>query len=220
MADPSLWLQRPPGSGKPINEPWGTDDPKSGGPTAKYFLNFSNPATQKWWVEEYVGPVFDEPNIDGVYTDCSCGSARGYRVTEAELIGRQLAFDAALRLAQSKVRRLSSPSAASACMQSATNTLHGTCSKTGFRGTAAKWCRPVCCRASGFRLGPVPQSCGHRRQLATARQRWTDCSRSVPIRATRCSSWADGAGPNSRSRRQRYSRNCAQREFGCTTKPG
>merc|ERR1711871_1041318 len=52
MADPSLWLQRPPGSGKPIDEPWGTDDPKSGGPTPKYFLNFSNPATQKWWVEE------------------------------------------------------------------------------------------------------------------------------------------------------------------------
>eukprot|EP00729_Bicosta_minor_P015387 gene15387-4559_t len=30
MNDTELWLQSPPGSGKPISEPWGTDDPKSG----------------------------------------------------------------------------------------------------------------------------------------------------------------------------------------------
>ena len=41
-----LWLQRPPGSGNPISEPWGTDDPRSGGPTPKYFLNFSSQATR------------------------------------------------------------------------------------------------------------------------------------------------------------------------------
>ena len=31
MNDTDLWLQHPPGSGNPISEPWGTDDPKSGG---------------------------------------------------------------------------------------------------------------------------------------------------------------------------------------------
>lgn len=56
MNETDLWLQSPPGSGKPINEPWGTDDPKSGGPTPKYFLNFSNPKTQAWWLEKYAPP--------------------------------------------------------------------------------------------------------------------------------------------------------------------
>lgn len=98
----SLWLQRPAGSGKPISEPWGTDDPRSGGPTPKYFLNFSNPATRTWWLYKYVTPALDQPDIDGVYTDCSCGNARGYRPTMAEWKGRQIAFDAALSLARSK----------------------------------------------------------------------------------------------------------------------
>lgn len=97
-----LWLQRPPGSGKPISEPWGTDDPHSGGPTPKYFLNFSNQATRSWWLEKYVAPALDQPDIDGVYTDCSCGNARGYHPTLAEWEGRQQAFDAALDLARSK----------------------------------------------------------------------------------------------------------------------
>jgi hypothetical protein len=42
MNDTELWLQAPPGSGKPINEPWGTDDPKSGGPTPKFFRKFTS----------------------------------------------------------------------------------------------------------------------------------------------------------------------------------
>jgi hypothetical protein len=75
MNDTDLWLQSPPGSGKPINEPWGTDDPKSGGPTPKYFLNFSNPKTQTWWLEKYVGPALDQPNIDGVRV----GEVRSHR---------------------------------------------------------------------------------------------------------------------------------------------
>ena len=54
MQDPALWIQDPPGSGRPHSEPWGTDDRASGPPTPKYFLNFSNPATQRWWVNEYV----------------------------------------------------------------------------------------------------------------------------------------------------------------------
>ena len=36
----------------------------TGGPTPKYFLNFSQPKTQKWWLEEYVGPALDHPEID------------------------------------------------------------------------------------------------------------------------------------------------------------
>jgi len=100
--DTDLWLQSPPGSGNPISEPWGTDDPSSGGPTPKFFLNFSNPRTTSWWLDKYVGPALDQPNIDGIYTDCSCGNARGYTPTTAEYIGRQKAFDAALALAASK----------------------------------------------------------------------------------------------------------------------
>lgn len=107
MNDTQLWLQAPPGSGKPIDEPWGTDDPKSGGPTPKYFLNFSNPKTQAWWLEKYIGPALDQPNIDGVYTDCSCGTARGERFTPEEAAGRQTAFDSALALAKSKGKWLS-----------------------------------------------------------------------------------------------------------------
>jgi hypothetical protein len=37
-----------------------------------------------------------------VYTDCSCGTARGERFTPEEAAGRQKAFDAALALARSK----------------------------------------------------------------------------------------------------------------------
>ena len=107
MNDTDIWLQSPPGSGKPINEPWGTDDPRSGGPTPKFFLNFSNPKTQTWWLEKYVGPALDQPDIDGVYTDCSCGTARGEHFTQAEAVGRQKAFDAALALAKSKGKWLS-----------------------------------------------------------------------------------------------------------------
>ena len=40
--------------------------------------------------------------LQGIYTDCSCGTARGETVTQAEIIGRQQAFDAALALAKSK----------------------------------------------------------------------------------------------------------------------
>jgi hypothetical protein len=61
-------VQRPPGSGKPISEPWGTDDPRSGGPTPKYFLNFSNPATRSWWLDKYVAPALNHPDIAGVCT--------------------------------------------------------------------------------------------------------------------------------------------------------
>ena len=39
---------------------------------------------------------------DGVYTDCSCGNARGYSPTAAEWEGRQLAFDAALAMAKAR----------------------------------------------------------------------------------------------------------------------
>ena len=101
-ADVDLWIQRPPGSGKPYSEPWGTDDGKSGGPTPKFFLNFSNPKTQDWWLQKYIAPALDQPDIDGIYTDCSCGNARQYRPTVAEWAGRQKAFDAALVLAASK----------------------------------------------------------------------------------------------------------------------
>ena len=107
MNDTDIWLQSPPGSGKPINEPWGTDDPASGGVTPKYFLNFSNPKTQTWWLDKYIGPALDQPHVDGVYTDCSCGTARGETVTQAELAGRQKAFDAALALAKSKGKWMS-----------------------------------------------------------------------------------------------------------------
>ena len=55
----------------------------------------------------YVGPALEEPDIDGVYTDCSCGTARGERFTPEEAIGRQKAFDAALALAKSKGKWLS-----------------------------------------------------------------------------------------------------------------
>ena len=102
-----IWLQHPPGSGTPISEPWGTDDPASGGVTPKYFLNFSNPAARAWWLDKYVTPALEHPDIDGVYTDCSCGSARGYTPTNAEWEGRQLAFDAALALAKSNGKWLS-----------------------------------------------------------------------------------------------------------------
>ena len=108
MNDTDLWLQSPPGSGKPISEPWGSTDPHAGGPTPKYFLNFSNPKTQEWWLNKYIGPAFEDPNIDGVYTDCSCGNARGYTPTAAELAGRQAAFDQALILAKSKGKWMSS----------------------------------------------------------------------------------------------------------------
>ena len=46
---------------------------------------------------------------DGVYTDCSCGNAGGYRPTTAEWEGRQLAFDAALAMAKAR----SSPASSS-----------------------------------------------------------------------------------------------------------
>ena len=39
---------------------------------------------------------------DGVYTDCSCGNARGYSPNSAEWEGRQLAFDAALAMAKAR----------------------------------------------------------------------------------------------------------------------
>ena len=58
-------------------------------------------------MEQYVAPALDQPNIDGVYTDCSCGNARGYSPTESEWVGRQLAFDAALALAKSKNKWMS-----------------------------------------------------------------------------------------------------------------
>ena len=102
MQNPALWLQCPPGSGKPCAELWGTDDPKSGPPTLKYFLNFSNPDTQTWWLNEYITPALSQPNIDGVYTDCSCGNAKGEKFTSAEAVGRQKAFDAARALAAAK----------------------------------------------------------------------------------------------------------------------
>ena len=76
-------------------------------PTPKYFLNFSNVKTQQWWLNSYVAPALDDVNIDGVYTDCSCGTARGYRVTKEELVGRQAAFDAALALAKAKGKWMS-----------------------------------------------------------------------------------------------------------------
>ena len=107
MNDTDLWLQSPPGSGKIISEPWGTDDPRSGGPTPKYFLNYSNPRTQQWWLQQYVAPALEQADIDGVYTDCSCGNPRGHRPTPQELVGRQRAFDAALAMAQSKGKWLS-----------------------------------------------------------------------------------------------------------------
>ena len=66
-------------------------DPRSGGPTPKFYLNFSNPRTQAWWLDEYVGPALDNPDIDGVYTDCSCGSPRGETPTAEELRGREKA---------------------------------------------------------------------------------------------------------------------------------
>lgn len=89
MNDTELWLQSPPGSGKPISEPWGTDG--GGGTTPKYFLNFSNPKTQQWWLSKYISPALENPVIDGIYTDCSCGSARGYKPTAAEMSGRTFA---------------------------------------------------------------------------------------------------------------------------------
>lgn len=102
MQNPDLWLQCPPGSGKPCAEQWGTDDPRSGPTTLKYFLNFSNPDTQAWWLNEYVAPALSHPEIDGVYTDCSCGTARGETFTSAEAAGRLKAFSAARELAASK----------------------------------------------------------------------------------------------------------------------
>ena len=56
--------------------------------TPKYFLNFSNLKTQTWWLDKYIGSALDQPHVDGVYTDCSCGTARGETVTQAELAGR------------------------------------------------------------------------------------------------------------------------------------
>ena len=100
MLDPSLWLQTPPGSGVAHAEPWGTDDARSGGPTVKYFLNFSQPRARAWWLNEYVAPALDAPGVDGVFTDCSCGTARGERFTFEEAAGRQSAFDAAFDAAR------------------------------------------------------------------------------------------------------------------------
>lgn len=47
---------------------------------------------RKWWVEQYVAPALHNPLIDGVYTDCSCGTAKGEVFTAAEAAGRQQAF--------------------------------------------------------------------------------------------------------------------------------
>lgn len=52
-------------------------------------------------------PALENDDIDGVYTDCSCGSARGYRPTAAELAGRQVAFDKALALAKANGKWMS-----------------------------------------------------------------------------------------------------------------
>ena len=108
MKDPDLWLQDPPGSGKPIRGSWGTDDPKSGPASLKYFLNFSNPKTRRWWLNDYVGPALSHKLVDGIYTDCSCGTAPGERFTPAEAWGRQLAFNQAMEMAQAKGKWISS----------------------------------------------------------------------------------------------------------------
>lgn len=43
MMDPDLWLQSPPGSGRPMAAEWGSDSKDSGGPTLKFYLNYSEP---------------------------------------------------------------------------------------------------------------------------------------------------------------------------------
>ena len=96
-----LWLQSPPGSGNPIRAQWGSDGGALG-PTLKYYLNFSNPRARAWWLEQYIQPALEQPNIDGVYTDCSCGTPPAETFTQAEADGRQLAFAQALTLAKAK----------------------------------------------------------------------------------------------------------------------
>eukprot|EP00729_Bicosta_minor_P008094 gene8094-7493_t len=63
---------------------------------------------------DWVTPALNDPNIDGVYTDCSSaaaapqeGTGMTHGVTQAELVGRQAAFDTALALAKSKGKWIS-----------------------------------------------------------------------------------------------------------------
>ena len=38
------------------------------------------------WLEKYVGPALDQPNIDGIYTDCSCGTAAEAGLPSSQII--------------------------------------------------------------------------------------------------------------------------------------
>jgi hypothetical protein len=86
MLHPNFWVTGQPGgsgcqSGTVCNDSWTCPNCGPHGsdavPYGKLWFNWTDADMTAWWLTSYITPALSEDNIDGVYFDCSCGSAPG-----------------------------------------------------------------------------------------------------------------------------------------------